>query len=78
MDKRLNFGFFTSLLELLEVQPKETIHIGDLPETDIAGAKQVKMLTAHINREEKVVSCEYLRPDYHINELCDLMPLLGI
>lgn len=69
---------FNRALELLEVHPKETIHIGDLPETDIAGAKRVKMLTVRINREQKVASGEYPRPDYQINELCDLMPLLGI
>jgi len=38
----------------------------------------VKMLTVRINREQKVAFGEYPHPDYQINELCELMSLLGI
>ncbi|TET62984.1 MAG: hypothetical protein E3J47_02630 [Candidatus Stahlbacteria bacterium] len=40
---------FSKALEKLKVRALETIHIGDLLETDIAGAKAVGMKTVWFN-----------------------------
>lgn len=67
---------FNRALKLLKVQPKETVHIGDLLETDIAGAKFAGMLNIWINRDKKRSNCKSFRPDYEINQLPELLPTL--
>ena len=41
---------FTDTLKALGVTPAETIHIGDNPATDVAGAKRVGMRAALLHR----------------------------
>jgi putative hydrolase of the HAD superfamily len=41
-------GAFTVTLEKLKVMPKAAVHVGDDPESDIAGAKRVGMLAVQI------------------------------
>ncbi|NQS89739.1 HAD family hydrolase [Patescibacteria group bacterium] len=67
---------FNRALKLLKVQPKETVHIGDLLETDIAGAKFAGMFNIWINRDKKRSNCKLFRPDYEINQLPELLPIL--
>ncbi len=66
---------FKQALKLLGVQPKEIIHVGDLPETDIAGAKGMGMLTVWINRDEEVPLDKSFCPDYQIDQLPELLTL---
>ena len=68
---------FKQALKLLGVQPKEIIHVGDLPETDIAGAKGMGMLTVWVNRDEEVPIDKSFCPDYQIDQLPELLALLG-
>jgi putative hydrolase of the HAD superfamily len=67
---------FSQALKLLKVQPKETIHVGDLIETDIAGAKLAGMLSIWINRGKKRSNHESFRPYYEIDQLPQLLPML--
>jgi FMN phosphatase YigB (HAD superfamily) len=67
---------FSQALKLLKVQPKETIHVGDLLETDIAGAKIAGMLSIWINGGKRRSNYESFRPDYKINRLPELLPML--
>ncbi len=67
---------FKQALKLLGAQPKEIIHVGDLPETDITGAKRMGMLTVWINRDEEVPLDKSFCPDYQIDQLPELLALL--
>jgi putative hydrolase of the HAD superfamily len=64
-------------LELLEVQPEESIFVGDRPANDIAGANEaglisVLMAPPHLNRELNGV-----RPNFTISSLSELLPILA-
>jgi len=67
---------FGQALKLLKVQPKETIHVGDLLETDMAGAKLAGMLSIWINGGKRRSNYESFRPDYEIDRLPQLLPML--
>lgn len=71
-----NSLMFNQALKLLKVQPKETIHVGDLLETDIAGAKLAGMLSIWINQRKKRSNHQSFHPDYKINRLPELLPML--
>jgi len=59
-------------LELLEVQPRETVHVGDLLETDIPGAQRANMRCVWVNRKKRKVGCGLFQPDFEISELSEL------
>lgn len=67
---------FKQALKLLGAHPKEIIHVGDLPETDITGAKRMGMLTVWVNRDEGVPLDKSFCPDYQIDQLPELLALL--
>ena len=67
---------FSQALKLLKVQPKETIHVGDLLQTDIAGAKLAGMVSIWINRGNRRSNHKSFRPDYEINRLPELLCVL--
>jgi putative hydrolase of the HAD superfamily len=67
---------FSQTLKLLGVQPEETIHVGDLLENDVAGAKLAGMISIWINRGKKQSSGKFFCPDYKINRLPELLPIL--
>lgn len=67
---------FKQALNLLGAQPKEILHVGDLPETDITGAKRMGMLTVWVNRDEEVPLDKSFYPDYQIDQLPELLALL--
>ena len=64
-------------LEMLEVQPEESVFVGDRPANDIVGANEagltsVLMAPPHLNRELNGV-----RPNYTISKLEELLPILA-
>jgi putative hydrolase of the HAD superfamily len=64
-------------LELLEVQPEESVFVGDRPANDIAGANKagitsVLMSPPHLDRELNGV-----RPNFTISKLEELLPILA-
>lgn len=67
---------FLSTLQALDAQPAEAVHIGDLLQTDIAGARQVGMYAIQytgINRDETELA---INPDAVIADHTELKPLL--
>lgn len=64
-------------LELLAVQPEESVFVGDRPANDIAGANEagltsVLMSPPHLDRE-----LGSIRPNYTITSLTELLPILA-
>lgn len=70
--------FKTTALKL-QVKESEVMHVGDLLETDIAGAKSVGMKTVWFNREknEPGNNLEF-KPDYEIKKLSELLEILEL
>jgi putative hydrolase of the HAD superfamily len=66
---------FEVALKRLKTKPEETIHVGDILETDIKGAKAFGMKTAWIgdlsNNKSNVI-----RPDFTIKELYEIVDIL--
>ena len=63
-------------LELLEVQPEESVFVGDRPANDIAGANKAGLTSVlisppHLNRE-----LDGTRPSFTITTLTELLPIL--
>jgi putative hydrolase of the HAD superfamily len=66
---------FESILSTLSVKPCEVIHVGDLLQTDIAGAKASGMKAVWLNKEGKN-STEAYRPDFTIKTICEIITVL--
>jgi putative hydrolase of the HAD superfamily len=67
---------FWQALELLEVQPEESVFVGDRPANDIVGANEagltsILMAPPHLKRELNGV-----RPNFTISRLEELLPIL--
>ena len=67
---------FRRALELAEVTREEALFVGDTPETDIAGAQQVGMQTAWLNRRERRWPANLPEPDHSIASLQELLSLV--
>ena len=69
---------FKVALKELSCPSQNSIHIGDLLETDIKGAKDYNMLTIWFNEANSPRS-EHIQPDYeiyHISEVLQIMKRL--
>lgn len=67
---------YHAILNLLHVSPNQAVFVGDRPKNDIVGANNVGMVSvlmspAHLDRE-----LEDIQPDYVINSLSELLPIL--
>lgn len=68
---------FRQALKKLEVKPTEAIHVGDLLETDIAGANAIGMKTVWFNWKNKSKKSKTnVLPDYEINSLSQILQIL--
>ncbi|TFF90982.1 MAG: HAD family hydrolase [Promethearchaeota archaeon] len=67
---------FKKVLELLELEPEEIIHIGDSQRADILGAKNVGLPTVYINRKNKNLDNSIPTPDFIIRDLKELLNIL--
>ena len=68
---------FRRAVEGLGVEANETIHVGDLLRTDVAGAKAAGMKTVWFDRNDHRSEDEdEVVPDHIITNLLDLLPLL--
>jgi putative hydrolase of the HAD superfamily len=67
---------FEKGLSILSAEPSEVIHIGDLLETDVAGAKAFGMKAVWLNKEGKKPSGGH-KPDFTINTLSEIVTILG-
>ncbi|MFB0503063.1 MAG: HAD family hydrolase, partial [Candidatus Bathyarchaeia archaeon] len=56
-------------------KPSEGLHIGDLLQTDVAGAKTVGMKAVWLNKERSENSVPYA-PDFEISNLTHILDIL--
>ena len=66
---------FETALKSLGGKPSEAVHIGDLLQTDVAGAKSVGMMAVWLNSCGRVNKGQYL-PDFEVSKLPDLLDIL--
>jgi len=66
---------FLHTLSQLKSQPQSSVHVGDLIDTDVWGAKNVGMVSVHLNPD--LIPCEEISPDFAIRELRELRRILG-
>jgi len=62
-------------LEKFNCRPENVIHIGDMLETDIKGAKDCKMKTVWLNDRDSPKSTEIL-PDYEIKQISEVIQII--
>ena len=66
---------FETALKALGGKPSEALHIGDLLQTDVAGAKAVGMKAVWLNKERFKNSVPYA-PDFEISKLIHILDIL--
>ncbi|MFW9938272.1 MAG: HAD family hydrolase [Candidatus Thorarchaeota archaeon] len=66
---------FETALTNLKVKPHNAIHVGDLLETDIQGAKNSNMLSVWINDLSMPRSVE-IQPDYEIRQISEVIDII--
>jgi len=66
---------FETALKELRVQPSEAIHVGDLLETDIAGAKAMGMRAIWFSRKG-LARTDLYSPDFEIHDLPQVIDIL--
>ena len=66
---------FETALKNLGVKPQNAIHIGDLLETDIQGAKNSNMLSVWIN-ELSIPRSVNIQPDYEIGQISEVINII--
>ena len=66
---------FTTALKNLNCLPENSIHIGDLLETDIIGAKNCKMRTVWFRDTNQKKSLK-IQPDFEIKELPQVIDII--
>jgi putative hydrolase of the HAD superfamily len=69
-------GIFLKALELARVKPEEAVHVGDSLTSDVAGARGVGMCAVWINRTKLARPQDAPIPDFEIETLRELVPLL--
>ncbi|KKK40349.1 hypothetical protein LCGC14_0596120 [marine sediment metagenome] len=62
-------------LEKFNCKPQNAIHIGDMLETDVRGAKEFNMLTAWFNDSNKTRSSDIV-PDYEIQQITEVIQIV--
>ncbi len=66
---------FETALDNLRCQPEHSIHIGDLIETDIKGAKNYNMRAIWISNSLQIDNFD-IQPDYKINEISEVIEIV--
>jgi putative hydrolase of the HAD superfamily len=67
---------FETALNSLGGKPSEAVHIGDLLETDVAGAQSIGMKIVWLNRDGLANTGQYV-PDFEISKLPNLLDILS-
>ncbi len=65
---------FLHTLRQLKSKPENSMHVGDLIDVDVLGAKNVGMISVHYNPE--LIPCEDIGPDVAITQLRELRLIL--
>ncbi|MFW9952007.1 MAG: HAD family hydrolase [Candidatus Thorarchaeota archaeon] len=66
---------FKAALDKLECKPEDSIHIGDLLETDIKGAKNFKMSTIWLRSPSNKFQID-IQPDYEIDKISEVIEIV--
>ena len=66
---------FNTALKKLECNPRNVVHIGDLLETDIKGAKDCNMYAVWYN-ESNNNNSQQIQPDYKIREISEVISIV--
>ena len=66
---------FLKACEIAETQPGETLHIGDHPEYDVEGARNVGMQTMWVRRNDEKWEKNF-EPDYSISSMTEAVEIL--
>ncbi|RMG56277.1 MAG: HAD family hydrolase [Acidobacteria bacterium] len=69
---------FLMAVEALGVRPQACLHVGDSLEADVVGAKRAGLDAAWLRRTSQSLWEGMPAPDYTIEALSELLPLLGI
>jgi len=69
---------FTDALNALKVTPSEALFVGDSPNDDIVGARQVGMDIAWVNALDSPLPEKIPVPDYTIRAIPELQRVLGV
>jgi HAD superfamily hydrolase (TIGR01549 family) len=67
---------FRKAIEKLQVKPSDIMHVGDLLESDVTGAKAIGMKTIWLNNGENKRQTKEISPDYEIKSLSELLEIL--
>lgn len=59
-------------------EPHETLHVGDHPECDVAGASNAGLRTAWVNRNGAEWPDDLQRPDVIVKDMSELLKHLGV
>lgn len=71
-------AIYERILALLDVDdPDQAVFVGDRPENDIAGANDVGLTSVLITPNHLQYDLKNVQPDYTINRLADLLPILA-
>jgi HAD superfamily hydrolase (TIGR01549 family) len=71
-----DFRIFADTLAALRVHPSEVLFVGDSPQDDVAGAKQMGMDVAWVNPHNAVLPEGIPKPDYTVPAIPSLDPFL--
>ena len=66
---------FKTALKKLKCDPKDAVHIGDILETDIKGAKECNMYAIWFN-DSFSQNVKKIKPDYEIQEISEAIPII--
>lgn len=69
---------FQIALEQLHLKPQEVIMVGDSPQNDIQGAKNLGIQTARLMRGPNRTKTDIVKPDYKIRNLSNLLSIVNI
>jgi putative hydrolase of the HAD superfamily len=72
-----NPEIFARALSELGCCSQEALVIGDSPLSDILGARNAGIKMVWLNRTNQVLSAEYPSPDFQIQNLTQLIPVLN-
>ncbi len=74
--RKPNPKIFERMLEMLSLEARDILFVGDTPHHDVGGAKAVGMSAAWISRHALPLPEDVAQPDYIIRDLAELPDLL--
>jgi 2-haloalkanoic acid dehalogenase type II len=71
-------AIFQAVADALSLDLEEILYVGDSRYSDVLGAKHAGMPMAWLNRPRAELPEDLPRPDYEIQSLAELLPLVGV